>query len=73
MKRIATKALAALEEYLDSPAPVTVLVLEAAALDGRQKFSKLLQEKALIVPLNDWQRIRSGAGRADGEGSGCCD
>jgi DNA polymerase III subunit delta len=46
-----TKALAALEEYLDSPEAVTVLVLEAAALDGRQKFSKLLQEKALIVPL----------------------
>jgi DNA polymerase-3 subunit delta len=45
------RALEALEEYLDSPAPATVLVLEATVLDGRQKFSKLLHEKALIVPL----------------------
>lgn len=45
------KALAALEEYLDAPSPVTVLVLQATALDGRQKFSKLLNEKALVVKL----------------------
>jgi DNA polymerase III subunit delta len=44
--------LAALEKYFDSPAPFTVLVLEAAALDGRQKFAKLLREKALIVELS---------------------
>jgi len=43
--------LEALEKYLASPAPFTVLVIEAAALDGRSKFSKLLQEKALVVEL----------------------
>jgi len=40
-----------LDKYLAAPAPFTVLVLEAAALDGRQKFSKLLAEKALVVEL----------------------
>jgi len=45
------EVLKALGEYLDSPAPFTVLLLEAAALDGRQKFSKLLSEKALVVEL----------------------
>jgi DNA polymerase III subunit delta len=45
------EALKALEEYLDAPSPVTVMVLQATALDGRQKFSKLLDEKALVVPL----------------------
>lgn len=42
----------ALEKYLDSPAPFTLLLLEAAALDGRQRFSKLLGEKALVVELS---------------------
>jgi len=41
----------ALEEYLESPAPFTVLLIEAAALDGRLRFSKLLGEKALVVEL----------------------
>jgi DNA polymerase-3 subunit delta len=41
----------ALEKYFASPAPFTVLVFEAAALDGRQRFFKLLSEKALIVEL----------------------
>lgn len=40
-----------LESYLASPAPFTVLVLEAASLDGRQKFGKLLNDKALVVKL----------------------
>lgn len=43
--------IGALEKYLSSPAPFTVLVLEASELDGRQKFRKLLGEKALIVEL----------------------
>jgi len=43
--------LTAIENYLKSPAPFTVLVVEATALDGRQKFSKLLHEKALVVSL----------------------
>jgi DNA polymerase III subunit delta len=41
----------AVEKYLESPAPFTVLLLEAAELDGRQKFYKMLKEKALIVEL----------------------
>jgi DNA polymerase-3 subunit delta len=45
------EALETLGNYLASPAPFTVLVLEAAALDGRLKFYKLLSEKALIVEL----------------------
>jgi DNA polymerase-3 subunit delta len=40
-----------LASYFESPAPFTVLLLEAAALDGRQRFFKLLSEKALIVEL----------------------
>jgi DNA polymerase-3 subunit delta len=43
--------LEALDKYLDSPAPFTVLLLEATALDGRQRFSKLLHQKALVVAL----------------------
>jgi DNA polymerase-3 subunit delta len=38
-------------DYLDAPAPFTILVLEAKSLDSRLKFSKLLAEKALIVEL----------------------
>lgn len=43
--------LEALEKYFGSPAPFTTLLLEAAALDRRQKFFKLLNDKALIVEL----------------------
>ena len=43
--------LDALGKYFASPAPFTVLLLEAASLDRRQKFFKLLGEKALIVEL----------------------
>ena len=43
--------LRALEEYFESPAPFTTLVIEAAGLDGRQRFSKLLHEKGLVVEL----------------------
>ena len=41
----------ALERYFESPAPFTVLLLEAPGLDGRQKYFKLLSEHALIVEL----------------------
>jgi DNA polymerase III subunit delta len=41
----------ALEKYFESPAPFTVLLLEAASMDKRQKYSKLLAEHALIVEL----------------------
>lgn len=46
------QVLALLEEYLDSPAPFSVLVLEASGLDGRQRLSKLLNEKAIVVELS---------------------
>lgn len=45
------KILDALGEYLQSPSPFTILLIEAAELDGRQKFFKLLSEKGLIVTL----------------------
>jgi DNA polymerase-3 subunit delta len=43
--------LKALSEYFASPAPFTLLVIEAAALDRRQKFFKLLSDKSLVVEL----------------------
>ncbi|MGH9715170.1 MAG: DNA polymerase III subunit delta [Candidatus Acidiferrales bacterium] len=44
--------LKALANYFGSPAPFTLLVIEADALDRRQKFFKLLSEKALVVELS---------------------
>lgn len=41
----------ALEAYFASPADFTVLLVEATALDRRQRFSKLLQDKATVVEL----------------------
>jgi len=43
--------LGALGQYLESPAPFTTLLIEVNALDRRQKFFKLLDEKAEIVTL----------------------
>jgi DNA polymerase III subunit delta len=37
--------------YLDDPAPYTVLVFEAAALDQRMRLAKVLAEKALTVSV----------------------
>ena len=62
--------LESLGKYLDSPAPFTTLLLEAGALDGRQKFSKLLNEKALVVELDDRWGIRGRFSSANGERSG---
>ena len=45
------EVVCALEKYFESPAPFTVLVLEAAAMDKRQKYYKLLAEHALFVEL----------------------
>jgi DNA polymerase III subunit delta len=45
------EVLKALEAYFESPAPFTVLVIEAEQLDGRQRFAKLLQGKGLVVEL----------------------
>ena len=40
-----------ISEYLDDPAPYTVLVFEAAALDQRMRLAKVLAEKALTVSV----------------------
>jgi DNA polymerase-3 subunit delta len=45
------EVVAALEQYFKSPAPFTVLLLEAASMDKRQRFYKLLAEHALIAEL----------------------
>lgn len=45
------EVVGALTAYFASPGPFTVLVLEAEALDGRQKFTKLLNEKAVVTEL----------------------
>src|SRR3989475_10869610 len=43
------EAVAQLSAYLEDPAPFTVLVVEATALDQRMKLGKVLAEKALVV------------------------
>jgi DNA polymerase-3 subunit delta len=56
-------AVEQLEEYLANPAPFTVLVLEATALDQRMKLAKLLAQKTLVVEVglgeNPEQRLSS--------------
>jgi DNA polymerase III subunit delta len=44
-------AVEQLEAYLANPAPFTVLVLEARALDQRMKLAKLLTEETLVVEI----------------------
>jgi DNA polymerase-3 subunit delta len=44
-------AVEQLEGYLKNPAPFTVLVLEATALDQRMKLAKLLADKTLVVDV----------------------
>jgi DNA polymerase-3 subunit delta len=52
----------ALREYLESPAPFTVLVLEASELDRRTKLAKLLLEQVPVVaaelPEDAGERLR---------------
>ncbi|HLZ90437.1 MAG TPA: DNA polymerase III subunit delta [Candidatus Acidoferrum sp.] len=45
-------AVEQLEAYLDNPAPFTIVVLEATALDQRMKLAKLLTEKTLVVDVS---------------------
>jgi DNA polymerase-3 subunit delta len=45
------EAVAQLDTYLENPAPFTVLVVEASALDQRMKLGKLLVEKTLVVEV----------------------
>jgi DNA polymerase-3 subunit delta len=40
-----------LDAYLGNPAPFTILVLEATALDQRMKLAKLLADKTLVVEV----------------------
>jgi DNA polymerase III subunit delta len=40
-----------LQAYLENPAPFTVLVLEATALDQRMRLAKLLAENTLVVQV----------------------
>ena len=40
-----------ISEYLDDPAPFTVLVFEAAALDQRMRLAKLFAEKTVTVSV----------------------
>jgi DNA polymerase-3 subunit delta len=44
-------AVEQLQAYLQDPAPFTVLVLEATALDQRMKLAKLLTESTLVVEV----------------------
>src|SRR5258708_16075423 len=44
-------AIENLEAYFANPAPFTVLVLEATALDQRMKLAKLLTDKTLVVDV----------------------
>ena len=57
-----------LSAYLDNPAPFTVLVLEASALDQRMKLAKLLAEKTLVVEVglgeNPQERLAAAAALA---------
>jgi DNA polymerase-3 subunit delta len=43
--------LASLEDYLERPAPFTVLVFEAAELDQRTRLARLLSDKTLVVSV----------------------
>src|SRR5580704_2539321 len=50
------EAVAQLDAYLENPAPFTVLVIEATALDQRMKLGKLLAEKTLVVEVGLGER-----------------
>ena len=51
-----------LSDYLSNPAPFSILVLEASALDQRMRLAKVLAEKTLMVSVglfeNPEERIR---------------
>ncbi len=63
----AKKRCKAFSDYLEKPAPFTVLLFEVPKLDKRQRLYKILGEKAVIVELTHRQRIRRVARRANGE------
>ena len=47
----ATGWLKQISEYLDNPAPFTVLVFEATALDQRMRLAKMFAEKTVTVSV----------------------
>jgi DNA polymerase-3 subunit delta len=51
-------AVALLEHYFGDPAPFTMLVLEAAALDQRMKLGKFLTEKALLLDIGQGDNLQ---------------
>src|SRR5437016_11022927 len=51
------EAVAQLGAYLEDPAPVTVLVVEATGLDQRMKLGKLLAEKTLVVECGLGEKV----------------
>src|SRR6266851_2070584 len=51
------EAVAQLGAYFEDPAPFTVLVVEATALDQRMKLGKLLAEKALVVECGLGEKV----------------
>ncbi len=51
------EAVAQLGAYLEDPAPFTVLVMEATALDQRMKLGKLLAEKTLVVECGLGEKV----------------
>lgn len=57
-----------IEDYLANPAPFTVLVIEACALDQRMRLAKLLSERTLVVDValaeDADARIAAGVGLA---------
>lgn len=62
------EAVKTLDAYLENPAPFTVLVFEASALDQRMRLAKLLTEKTLVVEVglgeNVDQRVAAAAALA---------
>ena len=58
--------LSALSAYLASPAPFTLLVIEADALDRRQKFFKLLNEHKHVLVVELTIGAESAAAVAEG-------
>jgi DNA polymerase-3 subunit delta len=45
------QTVAAIDQYLGDPAPLTILVIEAAHLDERMKLAKVLAQKTLVVEV----------------------
>src|SRR5438270_8782582 len=52
-------AIENLETYFANPAPFTVLVLEATALDQRMKLTKLLTDKTLVVEVGLGENLQA--------------